>query len=104
MPSGTCTRKKEFQVEKNEPRLQINAANPIDIAEIRSVSMGALNAIPAVSKPTRLNKSRSTATLFSGDINLSARCINSASDVTHFKIRLLDKECIINSKISLGSG
>jgi len=73
MPSGTCARKKEFQVEKNEPRLQINAANPIDIAEIRSVSIGALNEMAAVSKPTRLNKSRSTATLFSGETNLNAR-------------------------------
>jgi hypothetical protein len=57
--SGIFDSKKEFQVEKNEPMLQIEQAIPIVIAEIRSVMTGALNAITAERRPTMLKPIRS---------------------------------------------
>ena len=46
-------------MEKNEPMLQIEQAIPIDIADIRSVITGALNAITAERRPTILNPIKS---------------------------------------------
>ena len=57
--SGIFNSKKEFQVEKNEPMPQIEQALPIVIADIRSVIIGALNAITADRRPTILNPIKS---------------------------------------------
>ena len=65
--------KKEFQVEKNEPMLQIKAAKPNEIADTRSVWAGALSAIMAANKPIKLNSTRSINILFSGNIHLDTR-------------------------------
>lgn len=84
---GICTSKKEFQVEKNEPMLQIKAANPNEKADTRSVWAGALSEIMAANKPIKLKRNRSITRLFSGNIHLDTRCDTSNPPAIHLSPR-----------------
>ena len=93
--------KKEFQVEKNEPILQIKAAKPKEIAETRSTWAGAVSAIIAASKPIELNSIKSITILFSGNIHLDIRCETTKTPAIGLNPRCGRYNCIINSKILL---
>ena len=67
--------------------LQPRAARPNELAVIRSVSNGALNAIAAANKPTRLKSIRSTKRLFSGSTQLMIICKAKTDPVSHFSLR-----------------
>ena len=67
--------------------LQIKAAKPNEIADTRSVWAGALSAIMAANKPTKLNKTRSIKILFSGNIHLETRCDASSTAAIHLSPR-----------------
>ncbi len=67
--------------------LQPKAAKPNELAVIRSVSSGALNAIAAANKPTRLKSIRSTKRLFSGSTQLMIRCAARTDPVSNFSPR-----------------
>ena len=89
----------EFQVEKNEPKLQPKVARPNALAVIRSVSNGALNAIAAANRPTMLKSIRSTNRLFSGSTQLMIRCRAKTELVSHLSLRCGLFNFTINSKI-----
>lgn len=74
-------------LKKNEPKLQLKAAKPNELAEIRSVIRGALNAIAAAAMPIRLKRIRSTTTLFSGSTQPKIRCAVKTDPVSHFNPR-----------------
>ena len=65
--------KKEFQVEKIEPKLQISCAYPIDVAAFLSVKIGEVRAIIAAKIPTKLKRIKSIKIFGSGKTNRSAR-------------------------------
>jgi hypothetical protein len=65
--------KNEFQVERNDPILQIKLARLIVIADIRSVRTGAKYAIIEARNPTRLKTTRSIKTFGVGKIALVMR-------------------------------
>ena len=67
--------------------LHPKAARPNELAVIRSVSSGALNAIAAANKPTRLKSIRSTKTLLSGSTQLMIRCKARTDPVSNFSPR-----------------
>ena len=87
--------KNEFQVEKNEPKLQPKAARPNELAVIRSVSNGALNAIADANKPTRLKRIKSMKILGSGKSNLRIRWESKKKMAKPFKIEYLFQVRII---------
>jgi hypothetical protein len=65
--------KNEFQVERNDPILQIKQARHIVIADIRSVSTGAEYAMTEARSPTKLKIIKSIMTFGVGNIALVMR-------------------------------
>lgn len=71
--SGICKLKNEFQVERNDPTLQIRLAKLIVVADIRSVSTGAEYAMIEARSPTKLKITKSIRTFGVGNIALVMR-------------------------------